>query len=543
MLDKVSIPRRSLDFEDYLDIFRRHIRWLIAPAFLGLVASTVVAFLWQDTFVSRASIRIVPPQVPDAYVPANVNQQLGERINAMAQSIESRGRLTDIINTYKLYPKDLKGVPMEDVINKMQKAIGINAIASPLMKNNPNGRIYPALQISYEYWERYTAQKVCAELVTRFINENLRQQEDSSIGTTQFLKDQYSQAKAELESIDKKLTDFRVANAGHLPEEMQSNVTQMNALEMRIQTMTSQLGRIAEDRMMQESRKQYIQNQLTSLKDDALGASAQNERLVEADRDIKTAQSNLNQLRQRYTEDHPDIATTKAQLAQLRQRKEDILKEEPEKSTIPVMNPTVARDRKALEADLHQTETALKAKDFEEKQVKREIDRATERLGTYQSRLSSGPMGEAVYTQMVRDREIAREKYQNLDKNMSKSAMYDALQQRKQGETLEILETASLPETPTAPKRYLIIPIGAALGLVLGVILVGVREMKDASLKNLKDVRLYTQLTILGAVPLLENDLVVQRRKQLLWVGWATATILGLAVMAGSIAYYYVSKV
>ena len=34
-----------------------------------------------------------------------------------------------------------------------------------------------------------------------------------------------------------------------------------------------------------------------------------------------------------------------------------------------------------------------------------------------------------------------------------------------------------------------------------------------------------------------------QRRKQVLWVGWATATILGLAIMAGSVARYYWSKV
>jgi hypothetical protein len=27
-----------------------------------------------------------------------------------------------------------------------------------------------------------------------------------------------------------------------------------------------------------------------------------------------------------------------------------------------------------------------------------------------------------------------------------------------------------------------------------------------------------------------------------LWVGWATATILGLAIMAGSVAHYYLGR-
>ncbi len=61
-------------------------------------------------------------------------------------------------------------------------------------------------------------------------------------------------------------------------------------------------------------------------------------------------------------------------------------------------------------------------------------------------------------------------------------------------------------------------------------------------MKNLKDARLYTQLSILGSIPLLENDIVVQRRKQVMWVGWATAAMAGLAIMAGSVAHYYMTR-
>jgi hypothetical protein len=117
------------------------------------------------------------------------------------------------------------------------------------------------------------------------------------------------------------------------------------------------------------------------------------------------------------------------------------------------------------------------------------------------------------------------------------------MQQRKQGETLELLDSASLPTAPTAPKRGMILPLGFVGGLILGFVLVAIRELKDTSLKNLKDARLYTQLSILGSIPLLENDLVVQRRKQIIWVGWATAALAGLAIMGASMAHYYIHKV
>ena len=68
-----SVPRRPMDVEDYIDIVRRHKAWILGPTFGALVLSVVVAFLWPDTYVSTAVIRVVPPQVPEAYVPTNVN--------------------------------------------------------------------------------------------------------------------------------------------------------------------------------------------------------------------------------------------------------------------------------------------------------------------------------------------------------------------------------------------------------------------------------------------------------------------------------------
>jgi hypothetical protein len=126
---------------------------------------------------------------------------------------------------------------------------------------------------------------------------------------------------------------------------------------------------------------------------------------------------------------------------------------------------------------------------------------------------------------------------------MSKVNISTAMNERKIGESLEVLDPASSPLTPTKPQREMAIGIGAALGLLLGLVLAGAREVKDTSLKNLKDVRAYTQLPILGSIPLLENDLVVKRRKRLAWLGWSLACLAGLVMMTGSIIYYYVTKV
>ena len=125
---------------------------------------------------------------------------------------------------------------------------------------------------------------------------------------------------------------------------------------------------------------------------------------------------------------------------------------------------------------------------------------------------------------------------------MSSSQIATNLENRRQGEQLELLDPASLPQTPSEPKRYVIISVGAAVGLVVGLLIAGVREIKDTSLKNLKDVRAYTNLTVLGSVPLLEEDIVVKRRKRLTLLAWCTAILVGVLVMGGSFYYYIVTK-
>ena len=39
-----EVSRRALDIEDYLDIARRHMTWMIAPLYAGTAVAVMVAF-------------------------------------------------------------------------------------------------------------------------------------------------------------------------------------------------------------------------------------------------------------------------------------------------------------------------------------------------------------------------------------------------------------------------------------------------------------------------------------------------------------------
>ena len=69
---------------------------------------------------------------------------------------------------------------------------------------------------------------------------------------------------------------------------------------------------------------------------------------------------------------------------------------------------------------------------------------------------------------IIRDREVAKLKYDDLNKKRSQSQIAEDLERRQQGETLEVLDPASLPQSPTQPKRPSDYRRGTGMGLVLG---------------------------------------------------------------------------
>src|SRR5580700_5807635 len=93
----VPVSRRPPDVEDYIDMIRRYRSWIIGPMFLGFVISAVVAFYWDDTFVSHATMKLTPQVVSERLVQNNASTQLNERLTAITTTILSHSNLISIV--------------------------------------------------------------------------------------------------------------------------------------------------------------------------------------------------------------------------------------------------------------------------------------------------------------------------------------------------------------------------------------------------------------------------------------------------------------
>ena len=262
--DGYSVPRRTLDVEDYIDLVRRHRGWIFGPFLFTLVASVVGVYLWPDSYVSQSVVKIVPQQVPVAMVQSAINQQMSDRINSMAQTILSRTTLTTIINSFNLYPRERSRMPIEDVIELMKKKkVEIVPVASPAAAQNDH---VPAFGVQFAYENRFQAQRVVQDLVGRFIDENIRNRSNADLSsTTQFMRDELDSSKKELDGFENKVASFRMQNNGRLPDQVDGNIQQLAVLQTQISYLDSQISRANQDKLQLESNVRIFKDQVAAL--------------------------------------------------------------------------------------------------------------------------------------------------------------------------------------------------------------------------------------------------------------------------------------
>jgi uncharacterized protein involved in exopolysaccharide biosynthesis len=546
----VAISRRTLDMEDYIDVARRHVGWIVGPTFAGLVIATVVAFMMQNVYISEAVMRITPSQISANIVASTVNQHLTERIQQMQQEILSRTSLSTIITDPRLdlYKTERSKEPIEDVIESMKHDIKINILELPgsMLERTAAS----AFKIEFSYSDQHKAQQVVQTLMTKFMEANLNTQREQQNTVTSFVHDELTVAKANLAALDEALTRFRVENTGKLPEESQMNIAQLTSLQQQSGTINDSLNREAQEKVQLDTHLETLQGQLELLgmfdkeTDISSPVARQNERLLVYNRQVTDTEAQLAQLEKIYTPTYPDVRDARKHLEELTRQRNELQKQqdaeeakpkEPVKRGTNYAQAARASDIQAQISAVHANEQSL---EMERKNKQQEQTRINQQIAAYQNRLQETSAIEAKYQDLLRNEKAATEKLQIEQSKEELTEQNSQLLQRKAGEHLEVLDSPSLPEKPAAPKRYQVVGAGVALSFVIGLALAGVQEARDTSLKNLKDVRAYTNLPVLSSIPLLENTMLVRRKRRLAYLAWSAAVIFGLLAIGAALYYH-----
>jgi capsular polysaccharide biosynthesis protein len=135
--------------------------------------------------------------------------------------------------------------------------------------------------------------------------------------------------------------------------------------------------------------------------------------------------------------------------------------------------------------------------------------RAMPSLAAMQRRLSEGltasVQAETSLSTLERQRLLAQERYNEVQKKLDQIKLYLRLDP-SDAESRVIVDQPSRPQANEGKRKPLIVLAGPVAGLLLGLLLAGLRELFDQRLQSRRDVMTRLGLPVLGALPRLSSS-------------------------------------
>jgi polysaccharide chain length determinant protein (PEP-CTERM system associated) len=479
-----------MTIDDYMAIVRRRKWILFIPVLLApLIAYTYSLFI-PDEFTSRTLVLVEEQKVPDSIVRPVVSEDITQRLATMQEQILSRTRLQPIIEKFGLYQGGAKSLHMEDKVETLRSSITVAPVRG--MAGTREGSL-PGFVISFTANNAQLAQRVCAEVTSMFIEENLRAREQRSQGTTDFVANELADSKRKLDDTDAKLAEFKSHYLGSLPGQEQSSISILNGLGTQLESVTQGLGRAQQDKAYAES---MLTQQLANLE----ASPVQTPGGIQPDMlqlQLNALQNNLLAAQSRYTDDHPDVIKLKNDVAEV-QKKIEQAKNHTEPTTGTSDSPPARRETpqiQQLRAQIRQLDQTIQER-------LRDQSRLQGQIGMYQSRLSLSPAVEQQFKELTRDYQSALTFYNELLAKESQSKMATNLERRQQGEQFRVMDPANLPQSPSYPNRPLFGASGLGIGLTIGIGIALLLEMKDKTIRTEGDVKFFLQVPTLALIPI-----------------------------------------
>jgi succinoglycan biosynthesis transport protein ExoP len=521
---------QGLDVQKYLGVVkRRHIHFLI-PLFIGWAVVWAASWVLPPRYQSTTLILVEQPTMPKDYVTPNVNDDLQERMQSITQQILSRTNLLHIIDRFHLYSREHGEPSPDDKVVGMRRDIDIELV------RDAHNQI-TAFNVSYMSRDPRLAQQVTGELTNLFISQNLEVRQQQSEDTTQFLENQLEAARKDLADQDDRIRQFKAQHVGEMPGQLASNLQILQGLQSQMQTAEDSLNAARQQRVY----LQTLADQYRSLQGPVKSSDGTPVGLPAIDQQLQKLRSQLADLSSRYTDQHPDVRKLKEEIARTETLRDQLLaslKNKPADATDP-NNTTISPGTDTTQASmLAPIESQLRSNQLEITNREHSIAALKVKVDDYQARLNTEPIREQQLADLTRGYDQSKANYDSLLKKKNESSMATSMELLQQGERFRVVDPPSLPQKPDFPNRLKFCGMGLGIGLALGVVVAGAFEMFDDRLHDSKEIRKLLPADVIGEIPAIVNvsDAQVARRK--LWLGWVTAAVVFVTILAGSAFSY-----
>src|ERR1039457_5163583 len=190
----------------YLNLLKRRLFYFAIPFLLIFVAGLFVAILWPATYLSQGKILVQSQQIPIELVRPTVTTLASERIQVIEQRVMTRDNLLEIAKKFQLFPEQKSLMQPTQVVELMRNSSKIEPL---ILMGHTSAVNAIAFTVGFEYHDPLIASKVANELVTRILDEDLRDRTSRATDTTKFLAREAQRLQNEGKAINAKIAEFK----------------------------------------------------------------------------------------------------------------------------------------------------------------------------------------------------------------------------------------------------------------------------------------------------------------------------------------------
>ena len=506
----------QLGFQDYLLILKRR-ALLLVSTFAGVfLVALAVALLYPPVYQSSGTIMVESQQISSELVQAAVTSFAEERIEVIKQRVMTRENLLRIADKYKLFKNSRTGYTPSEMVDEMRGRIEVTYVNANV-PGSQRASTAIAFKVSFEHREPQLAYAVVNELVTLFLEENVKVRTERAAQTTEFLTQEADKLKLELETLEKRIAAYKQEHGNALPENMNLVMNSMERTE-------SELREVERAYKSAQEELRVLDVELASARS-GIGVGSTPSATLSPVQELERTRAEYARLSSLYTPAQPDVRAAKRKIEQLEQ---SIAASGSETSPVrtssdPVVARVLARiaATKARLGVLGQQQAALRA-----------------RLNNMEREVMKAPQVERGLSSLMRDHQNAQKKYDEIRSKQMTAQVSENLEGDKKAERFSLLESPELPDKPIKPNRVKMIVLGFLLAVAASVGIVMLLENINGGVRGVPALESITSIPILAAISYIEVGDEIAKRKQLIKVALISAGVfLLIALLAIHILY------
>jgi polysaccharide chain length determinant protein (PEP-CTERM system associated) len=504
---------------------RRRLAAIAVATGAGALIGYWVAMALPNYYQSSATIFVATQEINRRLAGVGAAPfDLGARLDSMTARVLSRERLSELIDEVQLYPQpgESDALPdalaSEQVIARLRARVRAVSVESGIAAGDFTDRVRPdSFRVSFVHRDPRLAADVAGRLAEAFVEEYIDERMALSRMRLDAIEGEFARHSERHRTAEAEVAAFRAANAGRLPEERATN--------QRL------LDRALDELRQAQRARDRARSSVASWEVEVLAASAPSTPSESLDpvRRLQQLDLQVAEFRARgFTDRHPALIRAEREMLALR-RQIEAEGGTPEGRSFTRGGPLNAEAQRSLAAQQLDRSTA------EATRLEARVELLEQRLAT------SAEVAESLSALNEASKQIVST-LANLGDRRHLAKLQVDVERRQLSEEFRLVESALPAAEPSSPDRLRILLVGVLAGLLCGVAVAWVAELRDESFRSARDVRRAFQHPVLAVIPdvVVKADRVARRRRGL---RNAVATLL-LAVVGlagGAVAYLYVN--